>query len=94
MTFEALSPLRVRIDGQERAVRVGDILTLSERQSLNLLAKAQAKVRQVDGGPCYACRSTRRWLSVYGAVICGECHPPASLELVERWIEIEKESYR
>jgi hypothetical protein len=94
LTFEILTPFTVRIGGQERPLRVGDVVTLPELQSLKLLAKAQAKVRQVDGGPCYACRSTRRWLSVYGAVICGECHPPASLGLVERWIEIEKESYR
>jgi hypothetical protein len=27
----------------------------------------------------------RRWRSVYGAVICARCHPPASPTLVAAW---------
>jgi hypothetical protein len=31
---------------------------------------------------CYACGTTRRWRSVYGAVVCARCHPPADAALV------------
>ena len=36
-------------------------------------------------GACYACGTTRRWRSVYGAVVCAECHPPADAALVAAW---------
>jgi hypothetical protein len=29
-------------------------------------------------GACYACGATRRWKSVYGAIVCARCHPPPS----------------
>jgi hypothetical protein len=34
---------------------------------------------------CYACGTTQRWRSVYGAVVCTECHPPAEAALVAGW---------
>jgi hypothetical protein len=34
---------------------------------------------------CLCCKGTRRWRSVSGAMICVQCHPPASLELVAAW---------
>ena len=89
MTFEVLTPLTVRLEGQERTLRVGEVLTLPEHQSLKLLAKARAKVRRVDGGPCFSCHSTQRWLSIYGAVICAICHPPADSSTVARWVDAE-----
>jgi hypothetical protein len=36
-------------------------------------------------GACYACGTTRRWRSVYGAVICARCHPPGDVVLVAAW---------
>jgi hypothetical protein len=36
-------------------------------------------------GACYACGTTRRWRSVYGAVVCAQCHPPADAALVAEW---------
>jgi hypothetical protein len=36
-------------------------------------------------GTCYACGTTRRWRSVYGAMVCGICHPPADAALVAAW---------
>jgi hypothetical protein len=36
-------------------------------------------------GACYACGTTRRWRSVYGAVVCARCHPPADTALVAVW---------
>jgi hypothetical protein len=34
---------------------------------------------------CYACGTTRRWRSVYSAVVCGTCHSPADQALVAGW---------
>jgi putative DNA primase/helicase len=36
--------------------------------------------------PCYACHGTSRWRSIYGVERCGDCHPPASEDLVAQWI--------
>jgi hypothetical protein len=35
--------------------------------------------------PCYACHARLFWVSVYGAVICARCHPPANRGLVREW---------
>ena len=36
---------------------------------------------------CITCHGSRFWLSVRGATICGDCHPPGSPDLVARLIE-------
>ena len=41
-------------------------------------------------GACYACGATRRWRSVYGAVVCVKCHPPAEAALVA-WEGVDME---
>jgi hypothetical protein len=88
MTLETLTPLKIKLEGQNRDLQPGAIITLVDHQGWKLLARVPDKVRRVDGGPCFACRSTRRWRSIYGAVICAECHPPAAPELVAEWIEM------
>ena len=35
---------------------------------------------------CRACHGTRFWLSIHGVTVCGICHPPASSNLVARWV--------
>ena len=35
---------------------------------------------------CHACKERRFWLSIYGVVVCGVCHPPATPQRVERWL--------
>jgi hypothetical protein len=34
---------------------------------------------------CYACRGDRFWKSVYVAIDCATCHPPADTRLVAVW---------
>jgi len=34
---------------------------------------------------CRACNGWLYWVSVYGPVICAQCHPPASRALVKTW---------
>ena len=34
---------------------------------------------------CPCCKGTKRWRSVYGAVVCARCHPPADAALVAVW---------
>ena len=57
------------------------IRILRERQACAELAEAGQ-----DGGsyekPCYACGSRLFWRSVYGAIVCFNCHPPANERLV------------
>lgn len=40
--------------------------------------------------PCHCCGGTRFWRSVYGLVICGTCHPPATPELVQEWVDFTR----
>ena len=40
-----------------------------------------------DDRRCRGCRETRFWRSVHGPVLCGRCHPPATPELVEEWLD-------
>jgi hypothetical protein len=37
---------------------------------------------QRQPGGCYTCGGTRRWRSIYGALLCATCHPPADAALV------------
>ena len=87
MTLETLTSLKIKLDGQNRDLQPGALLTLIDHQGWKLLARIPEKVRRVDGGPCFSCQSTRRWVSVYGAVLCVVCHPPVSPGLVARWSE-------
>jgi hypothetical protein len=36
--------------------------------------------------PCTACGRRSWWRSIYGAVVCGVCHPPSSAELASAWL--------
>jgi hypothetical protein len=87
MTLETLSPLKIKLDGRNQDLPAGAIMTLVDHLGWKLLAKIPDRVRRVDGGPCFACHSTRRWVSIYMAVICPTCHPPADPALVREWIE-------
>jgi len=86
MMIETLTPVTVRLGGQVRPLKAGAVLTLSQSQGWKLRAKAGEKVRLVPDGPCFACQSTRRWVSIHGAVVCPTCHPPTSPGLVKQWI--------
>jgi virulence-associated protein VagC len=34
---------------------------------------------------CPACNSWLFWVSMYGVVVCSNCHPPASQSVVKQW---------
>lgn len=36
---------------------------------------------------CYCCKGTRRWRASDGVMLCGTCHPPGSVALVDAWVE-------
>jgi hypothetical protein len=57
-------------------------LRASKREILSWLANGRKATRVI----CHACRTSSFWLSIHGAVVCGICHPPASPNLVVRWI--------
>jgi hypothetical protein len=86
MTLETLAVFKIKRAGRKQDLPPGSILTVTDRQGWKLLAMTPEKIRRVDGGPCFSCQTQRFWISVYGAVICGECHPPVSASLVDRWI--------
>jgi virulence-associated protein VagC len=47
-----------------------------------LAALSNPKQDPPPGKPCYACGSRTFWRSVYGAVICWQCHPAANEDLI------------
>jgi hypothetical protein len=42
----------------------------------------------VLGGGCTSWKGSRFWVSVYAAIICATCHPPANHSLVEEWVDV------
>jgi hypothetical protein len=41
-------------------------------------------------GPCWWCGRREWWRSIHGAVVCGNCHPPAVPGLVAEWLNRSK----
>ena len=41
-------------------------------------------------GVCWACGSSRYWLSIHDALICARCHPPAHTSVVQEWLEVSR----
>jgi hypothetical protein len=72
VTSESPSPKAVR-----ELVRPLDAL-------INRAEKAQMGI-EPPTRRCRACNSWLYWVSVYGAVVCAGCHPPASRDLVRAW---------
>lgn len=87
MTLETVALFKIKLAGRKQDLPPGSILTVTDRQGWKLLAMTPEKIRRVDGGPCFSCQSRRRWISIYGAVLCAECHPPVDRSLVVKWIE-------
>ena len=59
----------------------GDIVALQEDR------REDADDQPAEPKRCRACHETSFWVSTHRATICGTCHPPASPDLVERWID-------
>jgi len=55
------------------------------------LPQHQAELEAVQDVPCYNCDGRTFWVSTYGVIVCGRCHPPATPKLVARWITIPNE---
>ncbi len=89
MLIEALQPLRVRLPEGEIRLDPGYPVDFPAAQARSLLAKAPGRVRAVaptSPGACWACRTTRCWLSIHGVLTCALCHPPAHPSLVAEWL--------
>jgi hypothetical protein len=63
-------------------IRKGQVIAMPEDKAGRLLKAG--KIAEVQ--PCPACEEYAWWLSTYGVLMCGVCHPPASAALVKRWI--------
>lgn len=91
MMIEALLPVVVRLGGHVRSLKAGEVLPLSDAQGWKLKMRAGDKVRQILLGPCFSCGATRRWQSIYDAMVCTVCHPPVDDSLVRQWIDGQNE---
>jgi hypothetical protein len=63
-------PKRLAALAQELLSQKAAIMAVLEEEC------AEAEPCWARPGACYACGTTRRWRSVYGAVVCAKCHPP------------------
>lgn len=82
--------IRYRIPNDSPEVReLLEALRRDRDEVMRVLRGRQASIAEnmiVQGicdEPCYACGSRLFWHSIYGAVICWICHPPASESLVK-----------
>jgi len=39
------------------------------------------------GRRCRQCGMSKFWRSIHGVIVCGACHPPATPEVVEAWLD-------
>jgi hypothetical protein len=78
MTYIVREPFKARLGEIKR----GQVITMPED-------KAQALVRAgkiTELKPCHICHTFSWWLSVYGVLVCGYCHPAPLPEIVKRQI--------
>ena len=74
MTIELLADLAIRLNGQDRDCRAGEVLDLPEIQAQRLLKKAPGLVRLVNSGPAPPLQPG--WLVSYRdrrGALCGGC---------------------
>jgi hypothetical protein len=90
MTSKARGSVISAAQPESFSFRAVPLPTSDARQTLQ--HEAQAIPYQAGTpGACYACGTTRRWRSVYSAVVCAKCHPPASPKLVAAWEDVAME---
>jgi hypothetical protein len=58
---------------------------LSRESQILETVETAPPARELPTGRCYACKGWLFWVSIYGAVRCAACHPPANPSLVRRW---------
>ena len=77
---------RLVVDAPKGLLSDRDLAQLRSQKST--IIKMLATVAEPDGPRlrCFACRESRFWVSVHGVTVCGICHPPASSNLVARWV--------
>ena len=86
--------VELRVDGDllrcrpKSALSAEDLAKLRARKQevLAYLRREHAR-RQTGRLVCYACKTSRFWLSIHGVTVCAKCHPPGSPDLVAEWIE-------
>lgn len=98
MTAErVIADLRARgivlvADGTHLRCRPRSALTECDLATLREIKPAVlARLREERGASlakvvCYSCKSSRFWRSIHGPIVCGICHPPATPELVAKWL--------
>jgi hypothetical protein len=62
-------------------IKKGQVIAMAEDKAQPLLRAG--KITELKG--CHICHKYAWWLSMYGALRCGVCHPPVS-GAVRRWI--------
>jgi hypothetical protein len=65
--------------------RVSEAVTSVTRVTQQKEYAAHARETPAVSWRCWVCHGTRRWRSIYGAVVCARCHPPADVALVTAW---------
>jgi hypothetical protein len=74
--------VRVPFEARSGEIKKGQIIAMPENKAQALVTAG--KITELKS--CHICGDFAWWLSIYGALRCGTCHPPASAELVKRWI--------
>lgn len=74
------------LKGGRRRARLAPGLEVVPAPVLTAEPEALPPVVDTAREACWICEGTKLWESIYGAVTCGLCHPPADVRLVRRWL--------
>lgn len=80
MKFVVLIPLKIRTQDGIRSLRPGDTFLPKRIAAVTKLIESE-KIRPRE--TCYVCHRYEWWFSIYGALVCGVCHPPADNGLIK-----------
>jgi hypothetical protein len=80
MRFVTNTPLSLKTSAGLIELKPGDAFTPRKISGVVELIPA-GKVKPAES--CHRCHEYNWWVSIYGVLICGFCHPPASKELIK-----------
>ncbi len=85
--YQVIDDFKARTDGGVMLFKKGQVIDAHEEKADPLVRLGKLTPYQEVAGPvCPACHERAFWESVYGALRCGVCSPPASVSLVSRWL--------
>ena len=88
-TFNVLEPLKLKTQCGIQTYKPGYTFRTETIDAVRGLLESR-KIK--PAGPCHICHEYEWWLSIYGVMVCGTCHPPASPGIVKVRFSLDNEA--